>query len=213
MTIEEFNELFPGRILPLPYPNPYPNEGIDPAKKKAVVLGCDPSNFSKKDGVTKELETVFGIVGKGKDGRYFSGIRQNLKQLELSLQDIYVQNLCRNYFDKVTANNDCWMEAAVFWRNSLRKELNDLHIPQYIPVFLTSAYLYQALIRENTKSYSPEELYQNLALIPIPPSENYLERPLIPLYRGGVNHYMLENQPAYKNHVMQVLANLSNKLI
>lgn len=207
MTIKELEKLFPGKILPFDYPKPYPNENPDTKKIKAIVLGCDPSNFSKKGGITKELETVFGISGIGKDGRYFSGILRNLKLLGLSLDDIYVQNLCRNYFSRETAKNSDWNAAAKHWAISLKKELDELKLPKSIPVFLTAKHLYEALLKENTKKYKPQDIYENPLLIPINHNDNILERPLIPLYRGGTgNAYGLDKWENYKNRIIEILA-------
>ena len=81
MTLRQLNFLFPDIVLQLPYPKAYPAMIDCPTKIRGVVLGCDPSNFSGKDGTTNELEFVFGIDGNGKDERYFSAILKNLKAL------------------------------------------------------------------------------------------------------------------------------------
>ncbi len=206
MTTKELSVLFPGRILDYPYPKPWPSEHPDVSKIKAIVLGCDPSNFSK-NGETQVLETVFGIEGKGKDRRYFSGILQNLSQLGLTLTDLYVQNLCRNYFTKVTAENDCFAEAAIRWREYLCRELDELKILRNIPVFLTSQYIYKALKKEGVHEYTPAELYATRGLLPIPAEDNYLSRPLFPLYRGGFGAYQPNKKPVYKETVLTYLSN------
>jgi len=71
---------------------------FNPAKIKAFVLGCDPTNFSDI-GKTVELDYVFGI---GRDHRYFSGILSNLQLLGLHLEDLYIQNLVIEYSDEET---------------------------------------------------------------------------------------------------------------
>jgi len=209
MQIEELNRLFPNKILPYEYPKPYPSKGFNPTLVKAIVLGCDPSNFSN-NGETNQLETVFGIEGVGKDGRYFAGILKNLNEVGLTLTDIYVQNLCRNYFYKETKKNDIWYNAAALWRKTLKDELNQLGIPQRVPVFLTAEELYRALVNEKHTLRQCKEFYQTPELIPIKPSENHLERPFIPLFRGGAGYYNLKNWENYQNRIVEILANSKN---
>jgi len=210
MQIEELNRLFPNKILPYEYPKPYPSKGFNPTLVKAIVLGCDPSNFSN-NGETNQLETVFGIEGVGNDGRYFAGILKNLNEVGLTLTDIYVQNLCRNYFYKETKKNDIWFQAAALWRKTLKDELNQLGIPPCVPVFLTAEELYRALVNEKHTVRQCKEFYQTPELIPIKPNENHLERPLIPLFRGGAGYYNLKNWENYRNRIVEILANSKNR--
>jgi hypothetical protein len=210
MTIEVLNTKFPGKILSLPYPKPFPAGEIDATKIKAIVLGCDPSNFSKKDGSTKEIETVFGIEGKGKDKRYFHGILINLELLGLSLENIYVQNLCRNYFTQETTENSIWLQAAKLWAESLGKELHELGIPASVPVLLTSKDLYDVLLKDNARKYTPKELYTDPSLVPVKRHENLLGRNLIPLYRGGGNYYDLKNWHGFTGRILEGFANNFN---
>ncbi|MDD3877490.1 MAG: hypothetical protein PHT69_12795 [Bacteroidales bacterium] len=203
MKTEELKKLFPGKVLDLPYPKPYPEIIEIPEQIKAIVLGCDPSNFSNTDGTTKELETVFAITGKNKDGRYFSIVLRNLKQVGLALSDIYVQNLCRNYFTAVTKDNAVWQEAANRWVESLKKELDDLKIPLKVPVFLTSDELYKALLKDKKEFRSARTIYNNPQLIPVNEENNLLGRPLIPLYRHI--DYRIEKWEDYKNRIKEIL--------
>jgi hypothetical protein len=57
---------------------------FNPAKIKALVLGCDPTNFSD-NGKPVELTYVFGI---GQYHRYFFDILYNLQLLGLHLEDL-----------------------------------------------------------------------------------------------------------------------------
>lgn len=62
---------------------------------KAIVLGCDPS--------TKEyiqFKSVFGL-GEG-DENFFGRIEDNLKEIGVEKENVYVQNLVRNYMHKTT---------------------------------------------------------------------------------------------------------------
>ena len=151
--------------LPLPF-------CIDRRRVKAIVLGTDPSN---PKGVF--IQRVFGL--EDPNSPYFKAIRDNLKQIGLSLEDVYVQNLCRNYFRIVTAANSDWIEIAALWRGRLQKELDDL-FDRRIPVLLTASQLYFALAM-NPAPGKPSDLYRNQVVVP--PSENYLGRTIAPLFR------------------------------
>lgn len=69
---------------------------------KAIILGCDPTNTKKE----YEFETVFGLRNTDEDeygNLFFRDIYENLKSIGLNKSNIYVQNLCRNYFVKETS--------------------------------------------------------------------------------------------------------------
>ncbi|MDD2637060.1 MAG: hypothetical protein PHW82_16330 [Bacteroidales bacterium] len=206
MDIKKLRNIF-GKdvILDKKYPKPYPENIDEPNKIKAIVLGCDPSNFSKKDGSTKLLEFVFGIAGDNKDGRYFAGIKTNLSELGIGIDEIYVQNLCRNYFNKETAKNKIWMEAAKLWRITLKQEL-DVLVDSDIPVLVTSEKIYHALINDNETRHIPKEIYSSPDLVPF--INNFLERPLIPFYRH--QNYSMRKNPDYAKHITQILNNTAN---
>ncbi len=192
-------------ILDYEYPKPYPAKVEDPTKIKAIVLGCDPSNSSNKDGSTQLLGCVFGITGMNSDGRYFAGIKSNLKVLGISMDEIYVQNLCRNYFNVETSKNKKWMEAAKLWRISLKLELDGL-FGHAVPVFITSEKIYHALINDAESPHPPKEIYSNPELVPL--TNNFLNRPLIPLYRHY--KYSMANNFAYAKHIKQILNSTAN---
>ncbi|WP_026896761.1 hypothetical protein [Daejeonella oryzae] len=171
----------------LNWPNAYCK---DPSNIKAIVLGCDPSNTHDK-----ELKYAFGIetetpLLKG----FFAGILKNLAVIGMSLNDVYVQNLCQNYFEEETSKNKSWNKAAAVWIPYLKAELDQLPISKIVPVFLTAAPLYQVLTADGIKKIKPRELYTKPELLPVKVSDNYLERPLFPLYRGGRGAYQLDRE-------------------
>jgi hypothetical protein len=89
---QRYNRVYrPAETLPLPF-------CIDPRRVRAIVLGTDPSN---PQGVF--VQQVFGL--ENPNSPYFRAILDNLKQVGLSIQDVYVQNLCKNYFRLVTTAN------------------------------------------------------------------------------------------------------------
>lgn len=78
-----------------------------------MLLGADPSNFSNK-GVTNKLTTVFDLDKSGYI--YFKGsVIIGLKTLGIKMEEIYVQNLIRNYFNLVTGKNKHWKAIATYW--------------------------------------------------------------------------------------------------
>lgn len=151
--------------LPLPF-------CVDRRRVRGIVLGTDPSN---PKGVF--IQKVFGL--ENPDSLYFRGIGDNLKQIGLALEDVYVQNLCKNYFRIVTAANPSWIEIAALWRGMLQKELDDL-FDRRIPVLLTASPLYSVLV-PNPAVAKPSDLYRNQVVVP--PSENHLGRTIVPFFR------------------------------
>lgn len=167
---------------------------------KAIVLGCDPSNRHSHN-----LRYVFGIdSGIPKLDSFFSGIESNLKQIGLDRQCVYIQNLCQNYFKSETTGNTIWHEAAKIWRQYLKEELQSLNILGEIPVLLTAQDIYFGLLNEGVKKHKAKNLYSDLSLVPIPPEDNFLERPLIPLFRGGWGYYELEKWKDYRTHLQRL---------
>jgi len=75
---------------------------------KAFVLGADPTNFLQ-DKRRVDLHFAFGI---GQNPNYFRVILQNLNEVGLHLEDIYIQNLLPDYQDKETGNNETFKRKA-----------------------------------------------------------------------------------------------------
>lgn len=168
-------------------PNPLKNRNC----LKAFVLGCDPTGFDS-ERKCKEFEYVFDIGG---DRRYFAGVLENLNLLNLTLDDIYVQNLITDYQDEETTKNDHWGEIAIQYITERKEEFDNTDPNKLVPIFLTSEHLYKVLLHPNQKRHTASELYSNNDLIPIKPEDNRLGRPLIPLYRHY--SYRLEKQTDY----------------
>lgn len=153
---------------------PYPKEyHYDINKVKAVVLGADPSNNNE------ELEYVFGLEEK-EDSKYFRMTLGNLKEVGLKLEQLYVQNLCKNYFKYETTENDKWSEIAELWVPCLRKELDSL-FDKSIPVFITAGKIRDVLCYDVKKGKDYKSNYEKAEFIM--PEENKLGRIIIPLYR------------------------------
>lgn len=193
----------------IPFPKPFPDEQ-DPLKVKAIMLGCDPSN-SRKIRFTH----VFAQGEIPEEFKAFVTTHTNqLNSIGLSWNDIFTQNLCRNYFVKETGKNlTLWKKAArEFWIEEFKNELAEKGIPAIVPVLLTSKYLYDVLVTDdNWKSKSVDDFYSCKVSIPVPAGKNLLNRPLIPLYRGRnpnlAYSYFLENGhwEEYRNRIIKIV--------
>lgn len=191
-------------------PKPYCK---NPDKVKAFVLGCDPTAFSKEErqkpvGQRKHIdfETVFNIDDDDGDDRYFAGILSNLKEIDLSLDDVYVQNLVSDYQDEESSKNKDWIRNAQGYIPGLIEELARIDPSVKTPVLLTSELLYKALLNDGMKKVPARDFYEIKAEIPIPPGLNKLERPLIPFYRHRA--YSLGNYKGYSSLIISFLNNL-----
>ena len=137
-----------------------------------------------------------------------------LKAIGLEWKDVFVQNLCRNYFNYETSKNlKTWKKLAKeYWIEKLRAELEELKIPESVPVLLTSKYLFDVLVHDKGwLSHDAPEIYEQ-EMIPIPGNTNLLNRPLIPIYRGfsprlKLNYHLLNNKKwdSYRKHVIEIL--------
>lgn len=195
----------------VPFPKPFFK---DPNQVKAIYLGCDPSTTRKH-----EFKYAFAI---GHENRHFKGFvtqhANNLDKVGLKLDQVYVQNLCQNYFKKETSKNlKVWKAAAnEFWIEYLRKELDELFDPD-IPVLLTSQYLLEVLGDGKWKKVQAPDFYQCKIDIPIPANENKLGRPLIPMYRGKSRsfkvsyHLKNEDWKEYRLRIKSYLESISAK--
>lgn len=150
---------------------------------KAVILGADPTSF--KDGKIRRLKVVFDLnLSEKRDKRFFSSIERNLNLIGLSLEEIYVQNLCRNYFTRVTYDHKKnWLEAASFWIEELDKELVARNIDRNIPILVTSDIILKALVKDHT-ILKAKEYYSAPINVPILAENSLIGRPLVPFYRG-----------------------------
>jgi len=170
------------------YPFPLPFVGND--KIKAILLGTDPGNQVK--GETKHFIKVFGL--ENANTPYFTQISSNIRLLNnLGIENIYVQNVCKNYFNCNAYNNPHWLSIARdIWLPLLKNELDYLFDRQ-IPVLLSTELILNLIINDK-KKIPAKFIYENQVFIF--EKENYLERTLIPFYRH--RNYSLEQWNAYK---------------
>lgn len=206
--VAELRRTFPkfaDRIYDYPFPKPYCK---DKKTVRAIYLGCDPSN-----NYVHDMKYVFMI---GHEHSKFNSFKKfhktNLNEVGLDWDSVYTQNICRNYFSKETsANLTFWRKAAVWWLERLKRELDQF--PKDIPVLLTSQYLHEVLVNGSDSLIKAVEYYKLRREIPIPPTKNVLDRPLIPLYRGKnpnlKKNYHLINWREYKERVTRAIAGLN----
>ena len=176
-------------------------------KVNVFVLGSDPSNFSESGDATNILSTVFGL-GEG-DARYFSGILANLREIGLSLEDIYVQNLVRNYLNFETSkNHPVWLKFANLWLPFLKEELNAVDNSKKIPVLVTAEVIFRFL-NPAMEKYKAREIYnsedQSIVRKMSVSNDNKLGRPVIPFYRH-LNYRLAKVEfSAYREFLKSVL--------
>ena len=165
---------------------------INLSSVKAIVIGCDPSNDKGN-----EFHTVFNLDPDG-DERYFNSINMNLKYIDLCKSDIYVENLCKNYFNKVTAENKKWPEIAKLWVPVLKGQLDKL-FDNNIPVLATSKYVLEGLNKEKCDKF---KAYYDKSLF-ITKENSKLNRVVIPFFRHW--YYSIERWSEYLINVKRII--------
>jgi len=163
---------------------------------KVIILGTDPSNPQKK-----HFKKAFGL--EEENSPYFRMVRKNLDEIDLSLKDVYVQNLCKNYFKCVTNENPYWSEVAKMWLPLIKEEF-DSKFDLKVPVFITAGRLYFLLTgKKEIKGYQFKRLYNEMIFVK--PSENAFNRTLVPFFRHP--YYSLKKWKDYANQVKTSLVN------
>jgi len=186
------------RIESIPNPFCYKRNRV-----RAFVLGADPSNFSGPGETTIFFQTVFGL-GEG-DARYFSRILSNLKETGLSLEDVYVQNLVRNYLLFETSKNPkIWGRFAEHWLPLLKEELDSVDPSRKVPVLVTAEIIFRFL-HPSLKKVRAREIYtskrKDILQQQLGSDDNRLIRPVIPFYRHISYRLTNEEFDPYKNFI------------
>ena len=177
--------------LPLPYFQNIENV-------KAIVLGADPSNLQNNT-----FQYAFGLE-KGEKSPFFIKILENLNHIRLDLSAIYAQNLCRNYFTKVTDENPYYHDIAKkYWLPLLKNELDSLFSTD-IPVFVT-AWKVMEVIAPSSKKFRNRKsaIFRDGVVF----KENELNRPAFALFRGGHGYYNLDREDwkDYRKTIIEAL--------
>jgi hypothetical protein len=191
---------YPRRVRPIyKLPDPYCPGGIEDVK--AIYLGCDPSNrhsqslpfaFAHESGLP-----IFNSFIKSHEAQ--------LRQLELRWEDVYAQNLCKNYFDTETSGNTkLWEQIAnEYWIENLKEEL-EIFKP-CVPVLMTAGVIYTVLLNPGQPIGKPADFYNGTVPIPIEPKNNKLNRPLIPMYRHWAYKLSLDQWSDYRNKIIKII--------
>lgn len=165
---------------------------------KAIVLGADPTHIV--GDYPKKLDKVFGLEN-GETSPYWRGINKNLRQIGLSLDDIYVQNVCRNYFDRETSKNEKWEEiASNYWIPLLKAEL-DSRFDLRIPILMTTQFILWAALERTSKKIKANTIYYEHKYIP--GENNKFRRALFALYRHPYYSLAKPELIPYKNFLIE----------
>jgi hypothetical protein len=158
-------------------PQPHTGKAI-----KAIFLGADPGTVN-----SQRFTYVFKLED-GESSKYFRQFVPSLRAISLTADNLFVQNLCRNYFDCDTlSHKKDWLQCAVQWMPILKEELDELNPNQHLPVLVSAYVILEALCKSPCKE--PQFYYANRVLIR--KNQNLLGRTLIPFFRGGMGKYDL----------------------
>ncbi|MBI3004863.1 MAG: hypothetical protein HYY49_05540, partial [Ignavibacteriales bacterium] len=161
---------------------------------KAILLGADPGTTNDK-----RFKYVFKLE-YGEQSSYFRQFIPNLTAIGVNLENLYVQNVCRNYFDRDTSmHGKDWLQCAKLWTESLRDELDNIGSLRSIPVLISAYIVLEAVSTRNVKK--AEYYYSSRAFVK--KNQNVLGRTLIPFFRGGRGKYRL-NTMAAREYAMKI---------
>lgn len=174
---------------------PSPHRGEN--KIKAILIGADPTNNGTKANPGQMvLHKVFGI-GQNCENDFFRPQLSNLKAFGLDKEDIYIQNLCRNYFVKQTAENKEWNKVAELWVKYLINEIED--IDPKVPLLVTAEKIMKIFFPKVLKAsilYGMESEFSFHSEV--------IGRDVYPFYRHY--KYNLNNSGKYRGYLMERLS-------
>lgn len=155
------------------FPRPYIGKEI-----KAIILGADPTHIIQ--GAPNPIHAVFGL-NEASSSPYWRNISKNIEECNLSLNNLYVQNICQNYFTKETSKHKkTWQQVArEFWIPLLREELS--LIDPKIPVLITTEFILSAVLISKKDFVKAKDIYSNH--IYFAKEKNQLGRDIYALYR------------------------------
>ena len=180
---KEYSEVYvKAESLPKPY--------IGKQEIKAILLGTDPTNPSNEI-----FEYVFGL--EKSNSSYIGFLESNLKVLyNLGLHNLYIQNLCKNYFTKVTSENKSWREIAKHWAPLIKEEF-DNKFEKNVPVLISAERILDVVLIGSEKKQKADYYYSSACFID--EGINIFDRVLIPFYRH--RDYELSKWDDYKNKI------------
>jgi hypothetical protein len=186
--LKRLQVLYPDLISPIDkFPQAYKGNN----KIKAIILGADPTHIV--DSHPKPLEFVFQI--ENPNSPYWKGIKQNLERITgMTQEHVYVQNVCRNYFNLETSKNKVWVEIArQYWIPFLAKEL-DVMFDKSVPILMTTEFILKAALNSGESNIKAKNIYN--VCITIDSGKNLFGRELIAFYRHPA--YSISKHENYK---------------
>jgi hypothetical protein len=167
-------------------PKPY----VGSESIKAIMLGTDPGNYIK--GETLFFDYVFAL--ENSNSPYFREIQKNIDVLgKLSLENLYVQNLCKNYFNCDASNNNHWKEVAEIWLPHIISEF-DQQLDKNVPILVSAEIILDVILKNPRTKKQAEDYYSDVIFID--KEENHFGRTLIPFFRH--HKYNLSNWDKYR---------------
>jgi len=174
-----------------------PTAFVGKEKIKAILLGADPTNDGiKTNKGLKQLTTVFGISSDFETA-FFTPQFVNLKAIDLKKDELFIQNLCRNYFTDQTSKNHNWGKIAKIWLPFLAEELSVFD--SKIPVLVSAEKIMKVLIPDLPKADYIYNLNHKLPFF-----SQDLKRNVFPLYRQPT-YYLSKNWPEYREYLKQAI--------
>lgn len=199
--VKELIDIYGERILDINIlPKAFCPGGVE--NVKAIYLGCDPSNI-----YSTELPYVFAHnLDQPNLMDLLNTHYDQLERIGLNWEDVYAQNLCRNYFRIEISRFRLWKKVAnEYWIDKLIEELSQFDLK--IPVLLTAQRLLEVLGTDGYDRILANDFYKSKKPIPIPADKNKLNRELIPLYVGKnpnleISYYLKNDEwMRYRNSV------------
>lgn len=171
-----------------------PEAYIGKNKIKAILLGADPTNNgTKKSPGRKILKTVFGV---NEFEEFFKPQELNLRSIGLDKDNLFIQNVCRNYFIDETSKNRKWNEIAKLWLEYLINELDIFDPERRIPVLATSEVILKLLSEKVLKA---SDIYKHCIKFDF--NETLLGRDIYAFYRHP--KYLLHKNVEYKDFLIK----------
>jgi hypothetical protein len=198
VALPEFEKFSNGGQFPFPH--------IPAGNIKAIILGADPTNPAKD-----KIEYVFDLNpdASRRNRQYSWIIESNLNSIGLTWDNVYAQNLCKNYFNDVTSKQKSnWLLASKVWLEELRHELDIVRgISQNIPILATTNYITMAMIKLPGLYQEPATYYgkEHRIHVPLHADQCELERPLIPFYRSTRYYLKNKKRTAYREYISSLI--------
>lgn len=195
LDLTSLSEKYPDIISPLlPFPEPFLGSG----PIKAILLGADPTHIVENDPLP--LKMVFNL--NHEKSPYWRGIQKNIQMIAgLSRENVFVQNVCRNYFKVETSRNKEWVKIArEFWIPILKEELDSM-FPAAVPILMTTEFILRAALKDKINLLKANNIYAEC--VSIQKEDNLFNRELLAFYRHPA--YSLFNWPEYNQFVGEKL--------